>query len=100
MTYRERVRRARRYQVLRFLADAEGYTASSMIIRSMLIGTEAAVPTTHEEMTDELNWLREHGLVRIAGDGDFLVAIATRRGVMIGRGEDRHDGIDRPLPGH
>lgn len=92
--YHATLRKHRRLAILRHLEQVSGYTANASILRDVLNGV--GVGSTFDQVTTELAWLQEVGMVTVADHGDFVIAEATRRGIEIARGEAVHPDIQRP----
>lgn len=94
--YAELARKHRRLAILRFLADCDGYTANGSIIADVLNGV--GIGSTSDQVTTELAWLKEQGLIELVDLGHLLLATAATRGVEIAGGLAAHPGIQRPRP--
>tara|TARA_R100000789_G_scaffold22590_2_gene25348 strand:+ start:1113 stop:1415 length:303 start_codon:yes stop_codon:yes gene_type:complete len=92
--YQATLRKHRRLAILRHLEQVSGYTANASILRDVLNGV--GVGSTFDQVTTELAWLQEVGMVTVADHGDFVIAEATRRGIEVARGEAVHPDIQRP----
>jgi hypothetical protein len=90
------LRKHRRLAILRFLKDCDAYSANGSIIRDVLNGV--GVGSTSDQVTTELAWLREQGMIQIDDLGSVLLATATTRGVEIAQGLASHPDIQRPSP--
>ncbi|KJS43550.1 MAG: hypothetical protein VR71_10110 [Roseovarius sp. BRH_c41] len=80
--------------ILRHLEQVSGYTANASILRDVLNGV--GVGSTFDQVTTELAWLQEVGMVTMIDHGDFVIAEATRRGIEVARGEAPHPDVQRP----
>lgn len=96
MSYGATLQKHRRLAILRFLKDCDGYTANGSIIRDVVNGV--GVASTADQITTELSWLKEQGLIALEDLGSLLLATATARGVEIAQGIASHPGIQRPSP--
>lgn len=96
--YSETLRKHRRLAILRHLEACAEYTSNASILQSVLSGV--GVQSTRDQVVTELAWLREQGMVDYDDRADFLVVIATRRGVEVARGIATHPEIQRPSPRH
>lgn len=94
--YAETIRRHRRIAILRHLEGCAEYTSNASILQSVLAGV--GVTSTRDQVVTELAWLREQGLVDCDDRADFVVVMATLRGVEIARGIATHPQIQRPSP--
>ena len=94
--YGATLRKHRRLAILRFLKDCDGYAANGSIIRDVLNGV--GVTSTTDQVTSELAWLKEQGLITLDDLGALLLATATTRGVEIAQGIASHPDVQRPSP--
>ncbi len=94
--YKDLVRRDRRRDILAFLDASAEYTSNGEVIRDVL--NHRGIGSTLDEVRTELWWLREQGFVDLEDRGDFVVVIATQRGIEIARGLARHPDVSRPVP--
>ena len=94
--YAHLARKHRRLAILRFLKDCDGYTANGSIIRDVLNGV--GIGSTSDQVTTELVWLKEQGMIALEDLGTLLLATATTRGVEIATGLASHPDIQRPAP--
>ncbi|MFN3938719.1 MAG: hypothetical protein ACK4KW_14215 [Gemmobacter sp.] len=90
------LRRHRRLAILRHLRECAGYTANGSILYDVLNGV--GVTSTHDQLTTELVWLRDQGMVEIEDLGFALLATATTRGIEIAAGLASHPDVQRPRP--
>ncbi|MDT8856443.1 hypothetical protein RNZ50_15725 [Paracoccaceae bacterium Fryx2] len=90
------LRQHRRLAILRFLADSAGYTSNASIVLDVL--HKLGITSTRAQVTTELVWLREQGLVACDPRAEFIVATATVGGVEIAQGLSVHPDIQRPKP--
>ncbi len=96
MSYGETLQKHRRLAILRFLKDCDGYTANGSIIRDVV--NAVGVTSSSDQITTELSWLKEQGLIALEDLGSLLLATATARGVEIAQGIATHPAIQRPSP--
>jgi hypothetical protein len=94
--YGQMIRKHRRLAILRFLKDCDGYAANGSILRDVLNGV--GVSSTADQVTTELAWLREQGMISLDDLGSLMLATATTRGVEIAQGLASHPDIQRPSP--
>lgn len=94
--YGTTLRKHRRLAILRFLKECDGYGANSSIIRDVV--NSVGVTSTTDQVTTELAWLREQGLITLADLGGLLLATATTRGVEVAQGIASHPDVQRPSP--
>jgi hypothetical protein len=94
--YGQMIRKHRRLAILRFLKDCDGYAANSSILRDVLNGV--GVSSTADQVTTELAWLREQGMISLDDLGSLMLATATTRGVEIAQGLASHPDIQHPSP--
>lgn len=88
------LRQHRRLAILRHLDLAPEYTSNRSMLRDVL--NDLGVSSTADQVTTEIAWLREQGLVTTAAEG--YVVSATERGVEVGRGVAAHPDVKRPGP--
>ena len=93
--YQQMVRKHRRLAILRQLEALPEYTSNASILQDVLSGV--GLPSTRDQVTTEIAWLREQGFVTTIGDS-FVVVAATARGAEIARGLSTHPDIQRPSP--
>lgn len=93
--YAATVRKHRRLAILRHLEALPEYTSNASILQDVLSGV--GLPSTRDQVTTEIAWLREQGFVTASGE-TFVVVSATARGAEIARGLATHPDIQRPSP--
>jgi hypothetical protein len=93
--YAETLRKHRRLAILRHLEALPEYTSNASILKDVLSGV--GLPSTGDQVTTEIAWLREQGFVTTQGDS-FMVVTATTRGAEIARGIATHPDVQRPSP--
>lgn len=91
--YAETLRRHRRLAILRHLEALPEYTSNASILQDVLGGV--GLPSTRDQVTTEIAWLREQGFVTTQGEG-FMVVTATARGAEIAKGIAKHPDVQRP----
>lgn len=96
-SYQETLREHARIAILRLLEDAPKYTSNVSMITQLL--PPLGIAFTRDQVTGEINWLTEQGLVTTEDHAGFIVVCATVRGVEVAQGIARHPGIQRPRPG-
>lgn len=89
--------RHRRLTILKYLAESPEYTSNASILVDVC--NKFGVTSTRDQVTGDLSWLREQGMVTYDQLGEFIVVTATTRGVEIAQGKARHEGVQRPRPG-
>lgn len=94
--YAETLRKHRRLAILRHLEAIPEYTGNASILQDVLRGL--GLPVSRDQVVTELAWLKEQGFVTYDSGADFVVVIATARGVDIARGLATHPEIQRPGP--
>jgi len=87
----------RRLTILKFLAHSPEYTSNASIL--VEVCNKFGVTSTRDQVTGDLSWLKDQGMVTYDDLGEFIVVTATMRGVEIAQGKARHDGVQRPRPG-
>lgn len=92
------MREHRRLAVLIFLERLSNYTSNASIITDMLNSSTVAVTSSRAQVSTELAWLEENGLVSLTGSGEFSTATVTTRGMDVARGRAAHPEIKRPSP--
>lgn len=93
-SYADTLRRHRRLAILRHLAACAEYTSNASILVDVLRGV--GVASTRAQVITELAWLNETGFVTNDDRGDFVITVATDRGVEIAQGLATHPDIQRP----
>lgn len=91
--YADTLRKHRRLAILRHLEALPEYTSNASILQDVLAGV--GLPSTRDQVTTEIAWLKEQGFISTTGDG-FIVVVATARGAEIARGLATHPDIQRP----
>lgn len=94
--YSNVLRQHARIAILRFLEGAPRYTSNASMLTTML--PQVGIAYTRDQVTTELHWLEEQGMVDLEHQGGFVVATATVRGAEIAQGIARHPDIQRPRP--
>ena len=97
MSYAEELREHARIAILRMLEDAPRYTSNVSMMTDLL--QRFGIGYTRDQVTGEIHWLREQGLVTIEDHAGFLVVTATVRGVEVAQGVIAYPGVQRPRPG-
>ena len=88
------LRQHRRLAILRHLDLAPEYTSNRSMLRDVL--NDLGVTSTTDQVTTEIAWLQEQGLVTSLAEG--YVVSATLRGVEVAGGVASHPGVKRPGP--
>lgn len=91
--YADTLRKHRRLAILRHLEASVEYTSNASILQDVLSGV--GLPSTRDQITTEIAWLKEQGFVTAEGTA-FIVVTATARGAEIARGLATHPDIQRP----
>ena len=97
MSYSDELRKHARLAILRFLEDAPRYTSNVSMLSEQL--PRVGIAYTRDQVTTELHWLQEQGMLSLESHGGFIVAVGNTRGVEIAQGIARHPEIQRPRPG-
>ena len=93
----ELMRRDARLTILRALAEASGYSVNHRILRA-IVDRHAAITLDDDEIRGHLAWLEDAGAITTQTVGRFTLATLTDRGLALARGEQRVEGVSRPLP--
>lgn len=87
-----------RRTLLETLAGCPGYSTNSRVLHSACVSM--GFPDRRSKTDAEVEWLREHGLVRVEQlPMHVLVVTATERGVEVAADQSIHPGIARKAPG-
>lgn len=97
MSYKDTLREHARIAILRFLEDAPKYTSNVSMLAAML--PRVGISYSRDQISGEIAWLVEQGLVTSEDHAGFMIVTATVRGVEVAQGIVRHPGIQRPRPG-
>ena len=97
MSYADELREHARIAILRMLEDAPRYTSNVSMMTDLL--QTFGIGYTRDQVSGEVTWLKEQGLVTIEDMAGFLVVTATVRGVEVARGVVTSPGVQRPRPG-
>jgi hypothetical protein len=85
-----------RLTLLRFMAGAPEYRASSSILQDE--ARRFGLAATRDQVKTELNWLAEQGLAKTEDLGALTVAELTERGLDVAEGRAHQHGVQRPAP--
>ncbi|MBN8190386.1 hypothetical protein JF540_27450 [Salipiger thiooxidans] len=96
MSYAEELREHARIAILRLLDDAPRYTSNVSMMTDLL--RAYGIGYTRDQVTGEVHWLREQGLVSTEDHVGFLVVTATVRGLEVAQGVVTYPGVQRPRP--
>lgn len=96
MNYAEELREHARIGILRLLDDAPRYTSNVSMMTDLL--RNYGIGFSRDQVTGEVHWLKEQGLVSIEDLSGFLVVTATVRGLEVAQGIVTHPGVQRPRP--
>ena len=96
MSYAEELREHARIAILRLLDDAPRYTSNVSMMTDLL--RAYGIDYTRDQVTGEVHWLREQGLVTTEDHVGFLVVTATVRGLEVAQGVITYPGVQRPRP--
>lgn len=98
MNYAAFVAEDRRLAILRLLSDQGAYALNDSVLHDALgqLGHDCA----RSVVRGELEWLEEHGLVRVerVAEDRVWVAHLTERGGDVALGRARASGVKRPSP--
>ena len=67
--------------------------------RSILLAGIRQLGHRPVSFADELDWLAEHGLIRLTEIQGTPMVVLTERGYAVAGGSDRVSGVARPHPG-
>lgn len=98
-TFADRVREDRRLVLLRLLSEQPGYRANSSNLHAGLYAL--AVPGSRDDVTTDLHWLRDQGLLRLEDVPEapgLTVAEITGRGEDVAAGRAVVPGVRKPGP--
>lgn len=90
------LRKHRRLAILRFLKDCAEYSANGSVLKDVLNGM--SIGSTHDQVTTELAWLRDQGMISLDDLGFALLATATVSGIEVASGIASHPDVQRPSP--
>lgn len=96
MSYREELQQHARLAILRMLEDAPRYTSNVSIMTDLL--PRFGISYTRDQVTTEVHWLRDQGMLILEDLDGFIVCTATTRGAEIAQGMATHPGVQRPRP--
>jgi len=96
-SYQETLSENARIAILRLLEEAPKYTGNVSMITQLL--HNLGIGFTRDQVSGEVSWLKEQGLVTTEDHAGFIVVTATVRGVEVAQGIARHPGVKRPRPG-
>ncbi|MGR3481650.1 VpaChn25_0724 family phage protein [Salipiger marinus] len=96
MSYAQELREHARIAILRLLEDAPRYTSNVSMMTDLL--RRFGIGYTRDQVTAEVHWLQEQGLLVAEDHNGFVIATATLRGVEVAQGIVTHPGIQRPRP--
>lgn len=97
--FADRMREDRRLVLLRLLSEQPGYRANSSNLHAGLYAL--GVPGSRDDVTTDLHWLREQGLLRLEDVPEapgLCVAEITSRGEDVAKGIAVVPGVRRPGP--
>lgn len=97
MDYAKTNRKHRRLAILRHLEMCPDYTSNVSILADVLAGL--GLPSSRDQVTTEVVWLKENAMATVQENGDFMVVTATQSGAEIARGISQHPEIQRRRPG-
>lgn len=87
----------RRLVILKALEAAAQYKANAYLLRRYCDAVGHVVSA--DQLSTDLAWLHEQGLVIARADRDVTVAELTPRGLDVATGRAHQPGVARPQPG-
>ena len=97
MNYPEKMREAWRLELLKLLASLPGYEAGQYFLYQCLSDGELPPPSA-DQVSTELTWLADQGLVSLHESRELSNATISQRGLDVAEGRSRVPGIARPRP--
>ncbi|MEE3071746.1 MAG: hypothetical protein VX378_11670 [Pseudomonadota bacterium] len=97
MSYAQTLQEHARLTILRMLEDAPSYTLNVLIMTQLM--RSYGINYSRDQVTGEVHWLKEQGLVNVEDMKGFIVVEATARGVEVAQGIAQYPGVQRPRPG-
>ena len=94
MRYKETLSKHRRLAILRFLSDCPEYTTNASILTDVV--NAMGIASSRDQISGELDWLKEQGFVDYHHHGAIIIATASARGIEIATGRAFHHGVQRP----
>lgn len=98
MTFLTTLTEDRRLSLLLVLVQTPGYSANAFLLRDA-IGQIYGHSASIDQVTGDLAWLAEQGLVTTRAVSDVTLATLTTRGSDAATGRARVPGVKTPLPG-
>ena len=96
MSFAQALSEDRRLVLLRFLAEAPGYSANESLLTDCLRGVGHNV--SRDQVRTDLAWLAEQGLLTLEEIADIRMARINQRGVDTAHGRAIAPGVKRPSP--
>jgi hypothetical protein len=97
MSFQKTVTEDRRLSLLLVLAQSQGYSANAYLLRdaiSQIYGHSASI----DQVTGDIAWLAEQGLVESRQVGEVTLATLTGRGADASAGRAHVPGVKKPMP--
>ena len=83
-----------RRDILMFLqADSDYAMGNELLSRAL---TSIGTPISHDRLEQQLHWLKDQGLVKLATEGKVITAKLTARGEDVALCREHHPNIARP----
>lgn len=97
MNFEDRYTQDARRCILQILTEQNRYSANSSILVAAL--KHLGYHLTHDQVKNNIIWLAENALVNYSRlPNGWLDAEVTRRGMEVGEGTARVEGVSRPEP--
>ena len=97
MSFQKTITEDRRLSLLLVLAQTPGYSANAFLLRdavSQIYGHAASI----DQVTGDIAWLAEQGLVTSRAVSDVTLATMTTRGADVAAGRAVVPGVKKPMP--
>jgi hypothetical protein len=97
MTFLTTITEDRRLSLLLVLAQTPGYSANAFLLREA-IGQIYGHSASIDQVTGDIAWLGEQGLVTARTVGEVALATLTSRGADAAAGRAHVPGVKKPMP--